>query len=212
MNPQTIELRVERELRGRDRFTTFLAAWRTKRILRKVGQKAHIIRTNSLTGQNENNRLRADHFLRDRNTERTDQNVDIDQLEQTFTSQQLAVQRGNSLVDSGIFGYSIEPFGNSIVSIGEIREQAGRIGVIALSKLAAYTAVHEIGHLLGLVTEEQSRYQNGQHCANECVMGTTRTPEETRGRIRSMGNRILFCSDCRTDLAQLPQRPMLQVA
>ena len=98
------------------------------------------------------------------------------------------------------YGYSIGKIGEAVTSVARITDEAGTQHKAFLSQLIAYTAVHETGHLFGLVKDGAPRQIAGKHCGNVCVMGVGSSVENTFQRIRTMGNHLHFCVDCTADI------------
>ena len=106
---------------------------------------------------------------------------------------------GSRLVTKA-YGYSIGEIGEAVTSVARIANEAGTRHKGFLSQLIAYTAVHETGHLFGLVKDGTPRQTAGKHCGNVCVMGDSASVESTLQRFRAMGSHLHFCVECTADI------------
>ena len=90
----------------------------------------------------------------------------------TLTDKPLVSIRKSSLVArQNMFGESIKEYGEAIVSSNRYSREL--VGFGSRKKIeigVAHSAIHESGHLLGVVPPDASRATPGQHCANKCIM------------------------------------------
>lgn len=93
------------------------------------------------------------------------------------------------------FGFSVEAWGEGVTLVDTIQQDARRYEKVTpkLSRLIAFTALHETGHLAGLFPKS--------HCRNVCTMATTSSTRETFELIGEMPKSVpRFCVSCMASL------------
>jgi predicted Zn-dependent protease len=119
----------------------------------------------------------------------------------TITNKPLVSIRKSSLVTRrNMFGESIKEYGEAIVSSSKYsRELVGFGSRRKIETGVAHSAIHESGHLFGVVPRGASRETPGQHCNNKCIMRPGTSSDQVIVLDKSLAYSG-FCSECLRDM------------
>lgn len=133
-------------------------------------------------------------YLRSQRDDRQAYRISPDLKNVTLMTRQAFVPRRTGQVLHP-FGFSVEPWAEGVALVDAIQQNARhyRETTPKLSRIIAFTALHETGHLAGLFPES--------HCRNVCAMATTSSTIETLELISQMPKSVpRFCVSCMTSL------------